>query len=75
MALLALLGRAQELAALRGAAASVGADAALAAQAQNAPMARAMPLVYSSQKNAALARYMKIQFNETSKAPECTFSA
>jgi glucose/mannose-6-phosphate isomerase len=69
VALLALLGRAQELAALRGAAASVGADAALAAQAQNAPMARAMPLVYSSQKNAALARYMKIQFNETSKAP------
>jgi glucose/mannose-6-phosphate isomerase len=65
VALLALLGRAQELAALRAAAAALPAGA----QAQGAPLGQAVPLVYSSQKNAALARYFKVQLNETSKAP------
>jgi glucose/mannose-6-phosphate isomerase len=66
VALLTLLNRGQELAALRAAAASTGAGAA---QAQDAPMGQAVPLIYSSQKNAALARYFKVQFNETSKVP------
>lgn len=64
VALLALLNRAQELAALRAAAAS-----SAGAQAQGAPLGRAVPLIYSSQKNAALAQYFKVQFNETSKVP------
>ncbi len=65
VALLALLGRARELAALRAAAAASSAGA----QAQGAPLGRAVPLIYSSQKNAALAQYFKVQFNETSKVP------
>jgi glucose/mannose-6-phosphate isomerase len=63
VALLALMGRTQELAALRAAA---QAPAALPAQ---APAGDAVVLVYASQKNLPLAQYIKVQYNETAHAP------
>ena len=63
VALLTLLNRPQELAALRAAAASPE-----RVQAASVPLGQEVPLIYASQKNDALARYLKVQFNETSKA-------
>lgn len=63
VALLALMGRVQELAALRAAAkAPVASHADLSAK-----LAGGVPLIYSSAKNAAIAQYIKVQINETAK--------
>lgn len=64
-AILALMGRAQELQALRAAAqAPVFAAADFAAALRGGAT-----LIYSSARNAALAQYLKVQINETAKAP------
>lgn len=61
VALLALLGKVQELEALRAAARTpVALHTSLAAH-----FKEGVPLIYSSQKNAALAHYLKVQLNET----------
>jgi glucose/mannose-6-phosphate isomerase len=65
VALLTLMGRTQELGLLRAAAKAPGAShEGLAAR-----LAGGAPLIYSSQKNAAIAQYIKVQINETAKMP------
>jgi glucose/mannose-6-phosphate isomerase len=65
VALLALLGRAQELEGLRAAAAK----AAAAPQGLASKLAGGVPLIYASARNAAIAQYIKVQINETAKMP------
>jgi glucose/mannose-6-phosphate isomerase len=65
VALLTLMGRAHELEALRAAAQAP----AIPHEKLVAHIGGGIPLIYASQKNAALAQYLKIQLNETPRAP------
>lgn len=65
VALLTLLGRTQELAALRAAAQTPAMPHAQFV----AHLGDGVALVYASQKNAALAEYIKVQLNETAQVP------
>jgi glucose/mannose-6-phosphate isomerase len=69
VALLAVLGREKERAALAAAARAVPAEAEADGRALGAFVADGVPLLYSSARNAGLAYYLKALLNETPKLP------